>query len=163
MSPLPSFALESTRILLLIMILVICFSSSCSLFGGVSDEGRVTVVIENTDGSYDSFNVELNEVENKSEGVRGILDHLAKGKEKLYVGLVDGGYGAYVSAIGKIAESPTQGSYVMVYTSVNTDGYEGGPTVDYNGITLYQAGVGISSMTVTDGTVILFRLEVYEY
>lgn len=151
------------KILALIMILVICFSCSCTLFGGVSDEGSISVVVENADGSYDIFEADLGKVENKSEGVKGVLEYLSAADDKLYVNMTDGGYGAYVSAIGNIAESPADGAYVMIYTSFSTDSYEGGPTVNYNGMTLYQAGVGISGMSVADGTVILFRREVYEY
>ena len=77
--------------------------------------------------------------------------------------MIEGVYGAYVSAIGSISESSVDGIYVMVYTSVKTDAYEGSPTVEYEGVTLYQSGVGISDMSVAEGTVILFRLESSPY
>ena len=152
------------RILALLLVLVMSLMCSCSIFGGVSNEGSVSIVVENADGSYDVFEVDLVRVENKDEGVKGVLEYLSQEKnDKLYVEMVDGGYGAYVTAIGNITENPSDGAYVMVYTSVATDGYEGGPTVEYEGIVLAQSGVGISSMTVADGTVILFRIEAYEY
>ena len=77
--------------------------------------------------------------------------------------MTDSTYGAYISAIGSIKEDAATGSYVMVYTSISADSYEGAPTVDYNGTTLYQSGAGISAMKVESGTVILFRLESFSY
>ena len=69
----------------------------------------------------------------------------------------------FITAIGSIEQDPSAGAYVMVYTSVKTDSYEGAPTVQYGEMTLYQSGVGVKDMTVEDKTVILFRLEVYEF
>ena len=74
--------------------------------------------------------------------------------------MIDSTYGAYVSAIGSIKEDGASKTYVIVYTSVAADSYDGAPTVDYDGVTMYQAGVGLSGMTVEAGTIILFRLEV---
>lgn len=146
---------------LVVMLLSLC---SCGLiFGDVADAGDVTVVIENTDGSYDVFEVDLEKVENKSEGAKGILEYLSQGSDPLYVNMVDSSYGAYVSAIGNIKEDGSAGKYVIVYTSVATDSYEGAPTVQYGEATMYQAGVGLSGMSVEVGTIILFRLEVSPY
>ena len=137
---------------------------SCNLINNsVAEEGDVTIVIENVDGSYDVYDIVLESVENKGEGVKGIIEHLNKGDDKLYVEMVNGTYGAYISAIGSIKEDAASGSYVMVYTSIASDSYEGAPTVDYEGKTLYQSGVGMSSMNVESGTVVLFRLETYSY
>ena len=137
---------------------------SCNLINNsVAEEGDVTIVIENSDGSYDVYDLVLESVENKGEGVKGIIEHLNKGDDKLYVEMVNGTYGAYISAIGNIKEDAASGSYVMLYTSIASDSYEGAPTVDYDGTTLYQSGVGISSMNVESGTVVLFRLETYSY
>ena len=140
-----------------------CLCSCDLLKNSVAEEGDVTVVVENSDGSYDAYDLVLETVENKDEGVKGILEHLNKGDDKLYLEMTDSTYGAYISAIGKIKEDMASGSYVMVYTSIETDSYEGAPTVDYNDTTLYQSGVGISAMKVESGTVILFRLESFSY
>ena len=48
----------------------------------------------------------------------------------------------------------------MVYTSVAADSYEGAVTVDYEGVTMHQSGLGLSGMRIEAGTVIMFRLEV---
>ena len=151
----------ASALTLAIVILSLC---SCELiFGDVAETGDVTVVIENTDGSYDVFEVDLEKVENKSEGAKGILEYLSKGSDPLYVDMADSSYGAYVSAIGNIRENTAEGKYVIVYTSGAADSYEGAPTVQYKDVTMYQAGVGLSGMSVEVGTIILFRLEVSPY
>ena len=154
------------RILALLLALVIALFAltSCDiLFGDVADEGNVTVVVENTDGTYDVFKTNLDKVENKNEGAKGVIEHLNSGEDGLYLEMVDSTYGAYVSAIGNIRESLADKMYVIVYTSVAADSYEGAPTVQYGGVTLYQAGVGLSGMNVEEGTIILFRLEASPY
>ena len=149
-------------LLLALVIVLFAFTSCDILFGEVADEGNVTVVVENADGTYEVHDANLSRVENKSEGAKGIIEHLNK-NSNLYLEMVDSTYGAYVSAIGSIKESFADNKYVVVYTSVATDTYEGAPTVQYEGVTLYQAGVGLSGMTVDAGTVILFRLEASPY
>lgn len=148
------------RILALFLALVMAASllTSCSLiFGDVDDSGNFTVLVENTDGSYDVFKTNLDSLENKSEGAKGLLEQLNTSDKKLYLEMVDSTYGAYVSAIGNIREG--DGYYVIVYTSVASDSYEGAPTVEYEDATLYQAGVGLSGMKVEAGGIIMFRLE----
>ncbi len=148
--------------LLLALVTAALLLTSCSLiFGDVADSGNFTVLVENTDGSYEVYKTDLDSLENKSEGAKGVVEHLNTGDDRLYLEMVDGSYGAYVSAIGNIREG--DGSYVIVYTSVASDSYEGAPTVEYEGVTLYQAGVGLSGMTVEAGGVILFRLEKSPY
>lgn len=154
------------RILALLLALVIALFAltSCDiLFGDVADKGNVTVVVENADGSYDVFKTNLDAVENKKEGAKGVIEHIDGTNDKFYLEMVDSTYGAYVSAIGSIKESYADKMYVIVYTSVAADTYDGAPTLQYEGVTLYQAGVGLSGMTVEEGTVILFRLEVSPY
>ncbi len=148
--------------LLLALVTAVSLLTSCSfIFGDVADSGNFTVLVENTDGSYEVYKTDLDRLENKSEGAKGLLEHLNTSDKKLYLEMVDSTYGAYVSAIGNIREG--DGSYVIVYTSVASDSYEGAPTVEYEGSTLYQAGVGLSGMTVEAGGIILFRLEKSPY
>ena len=109
------------------------------------------------------FKTNLDKVENKNEGAKGVIEHIDETNERFYVEMVDSTYGAYVSVIGNIRESLADKMYVIVYTSVAADSYEGAPTVQYEGVTLYRAGVGLSGMTVEEGTIILFRLEASPY
>ena len=150
-------------ILLLTAICILSLSGCGFLFGEVAEEGDVSVVVEEADGSFSKFEVYLESVENKSEGAKGILEHLDGRNDRLYVEMTDGGYGAYVTAIGNLREDSSRGLYVIVYTSVKADSYEGAPTIEYDGVALYQAGLGLSGMTVEAGTVILFRLEESPY
>ena len=150
--------------LLLIVASVLMVFTSCDLlFGKVDDSGSFTVVVENSDGGFDVFKANLEEIENNKEGAKGVVEHLSKGDDGLYLEMVDSTYGAYVSAIGSIRESNADKVYVIVYTSVQTDSYDGAPTLQYEGVTLYQSGVGLSAMSVSEGGIILFRLEKSPY
>ena len=62
--------------LILTLALCLCALASCSLFGSVAEAGDVTVVIETEDGKYEVYKTYLEDVENKSEGVVGVLEHL---------------------------------------------------------------------------------------
>lgn len=155
------------RILALLLVIIVVSITSCvDIFGDVADTGNVTVVIENQDKSYDVYEVNLKDVdsENKKEGAKGIIDHLSeKDENALYAVMADGAYGAYVNEIGSLKNNEPTGYYIIVYTSVESDAYlgENVPTVNYEGITLYQSNSGISGMKIEPGTVILFRSEFY--
>ena len=155
------------RILALLLVIVVISITSCvNIFGDVADTGKVTVVIENLDKSYDVYEVNLKDVdsENKKEGAKGIIDHLSERDENaLSVVMVDSAYGAYVNEIGSLKNNEPTGYYIMVYTSVESDAYLGDniPTVNYKDTILYQSNAGISVMKIEPGTVILFRSEFY--
>lgn len=154
--------------ILVSMLLILTFLASmvsCNLiFGDVADEGDVTVVVEGSDGNFEVYKTYLENVVNKEEGAKGVIENLRdRENNPLYLEMVDSTYGAYVSEIGSIKEDSTEKKYVIVYTSVATDSYEGAPTVEYEGTTLYQAGLGLSGMKVEAGTIILFRLEKSPY
>ena len=154
------------RILSLIIVVVLLASAmvSCellSIFGSVAEEGDVTVVVEAVDGGYEVYKTYLENVENKDEGAKGVVEHLHNGEDKLHLVMEESTYGAFVTEIGSIKQDAVAGAYVMVYTSVKSDSYEGAPSVNYEETVLYQSGVGLSGMKVEPGTVILFRLESY--
>ena len=70
-----------TRILslALALVLVVMAMTSCSLlWGEVAEGGDVTVVIENADGTYEVYKTYLEEVENKQEGAKGVIEHLSE-------------------------------------------------------------------------------------
>lgn len=132
----------------------------------VGEEGDVSIVIENRDGSYTVYKAYLEEVANKSEGAFGVIQHLmAREDNPLTADIVDSDYGAYVNAIGTLIPDTMAGEFVSVYTSLEKDfgTWDGVATVNYNGTSLTASGVGITSMSVESGTVILFRIEVYTY
>lgn len=149
--------------LIIAVIMTVMALASCdliSMFGKVAEEGDVTVVVESADGSFEVYKTYLESVENKDEGAKGVIENLRDREENpLNLVMEDSTYGAFVTEIGSIKQA--DGAYVMVYTSVKSDSYEGAPSVEYDGMTLYQSGVGLSGMSVEAGTVILFRLESY--
>lgn len=130
------------------------------------DEGDVTVLVETDEGEYEVYRVYFEDVENKTSGAVGIFEHLAaRENSPLPSELDDTGYGAFVKSVGSLV--PQGNEYISLYTSEESDfavPSEWMPTVpevDYEGVTLKYAGVGLSSMTIKSGTVILCRLESY--
>ena len=97
-----------------------------------------------------------------SGGVLGALEYL-KENEGLTYTAIDGGYGAYLTALGSLEQNAAEGKYLYVYTSVASDmdvsAYA--QTVEYDGISLTSSGVGISEMTLTDGVIIYFTYIIY--
>ena len=152
------------RILALILCIAVTLIATVSCTAKVGESGDVTVVVEVSEGNYEVYKTYLENVENKDNGALGVLQNLkAREENPLHLVYSDSTYGAFVTEIGSIKEDSAAGAYVMVYTSNAADSYEGAATVNYGETVLYSAGVGISAMSVTEGTVILFRIEVYSF
>ena len=158
---------KTNRIISLIaLVLMLALSLTACVSGGVGSSGTATIVIEGADGSYTTYDVDLSKLEKRDEGAISLLEYVAsmEGSTLYYNVQWGGGYGAYVTSIGSLSPDPTC-EYISLYTSesadfaVATEYMPTVPTVTYSDITLTYAGVGLSSMTVNDGTVILFRLE----
>lgn len=151
------------RILSLILaIIMIVGLASCG--GTLAEEGDVSIVIENRDGSYTVYKTYLEDVTNKEEGAFGVIQHLMARKDNpLAADVEDSEYGAYFNSIGLLTPDTAAGEYVSIYTSLEKDfgTWDGVGTVEYDGMTLTASGVGITSMSAESGTVILFRIEVY--
>lgn len=145
--------------LVLVMALALASCGAFSIFGDVAEEGDVTVVVETADGSFEIYETSLESVENKEEGVKGVLENLCDREENPLHLVTDATN--FVTEIGSIKQDAASSAYVMIYTSLESDSYAGAPTVQYEGMTLYQSGFGIGDMTVKAGSVIFFRLEVY--
>ena len=134
--------------------------------GTLGEEGDVSVVIENRDGTYTVYKAYLEDVKNRGEGVYGVIQYLMERENNpLTADIVDSTYGAYVNAIGSLTPDTAAGEFVSVYTSLEKDfgTWDGVGTVDYEGKTLTAAGVGLTSMSAEKDTVVLFRIEVYNY
>ena len=149
------------KILALILVLITLLSFAACGTTEVAEEGGVKVVVENRDGTYEVYEVLLEEVTDKSEGAYSIIKHLSEREEKPVADIVESTYGAYVNAVGSL--TPVGNEYVAIYTSVEKDfsTYDTESEVKYDGKTLKVAGVGLSSMSVEKGTIILFRIETY--
>lgn len=159
------------KILSLILIVVMAVGLvSCNGFfdgilGGILGErGDVSVVVENRDGTYDVYKAYLEDVENKDEGVYGIIQLLmAREKNPLTADIVGSDYGAYVNSIGSLTPDTAKNEYVSIYTSLEKDfgTWEPVGVIEYEGITLKSSGVGLTSMSAEEGTIVLFRIETY--
>lgn len=153
-----------TKILSLIIIVVMAVGLvSCS--GILGERGDVTFVIENRDGSYEVYKAYLEDVENKDEGVYGVVELLIKReKNPLSADIAEAVYGAYINSIGSLTPDASKNEYISIYTSLEKDFSTREPVgvIEYEGVTLKSAGVGLSSMSAEKGTVILFRIETYE-
>ena len=134
--------------------------------GKVAKSGTAKIVVENGENDYTVYDVDLSELKSRDEGVISLLEHVAskEGSTLYYNVQWGGGYGAYITSIGSLSPNP-QNQYISIYTSekadfaVPTEWSPEVPTVKYGDMTLTYSGVGLSSMSIKDGTVILFRLE----
>ena len=154
----------STVALVLVMVLALSFTA-CST-GNIANSGTATLVVENRDGSYATYDVDLSKLEKRDEGAISLLEYVAslEGSTLYYNVQWGGGYGEYITAIGSLNPDPSC-EYISLYTTESADfavATEYMPvvaTAEYSGKTLTYSGVGLSSMHVKDGTVIMFRLE----
>ena len=150
---------------LLIIATALASFASCSE-GRVAKSGKAKIVVENGENDYTVYDVDLSELKSRDEGAMSLLEHVAskEGSPLYYNVQWGGGYGAYITSIGSLSPNP-QNQFIALYTSeksdfaVPTEWTPEVPTVKYGGMTLTYSGVGLSSMSIKDGTVILFRLE----
>ena len=158
---------KTNRIIsLLARVLMLALSFTACVSGGIAKSGTATLVVEGADGAYSTYDVDLSKLEKRDEGAISLLEYIAslEGSTLYYNVQWGGGYGAYITSIGSITPDPSC-EYISIYTTeaadfaVATDYMPEVPTVEYDGKTLTYSGVGLSTMTVNDGTVILFRLE----
>ena len=158
---------RTNRILAFILIAVITVLSLASCGGGnVASTGTAKIVIEKAEGDYTVYEADLSKLERRDEGAISLLEYIAslEGSALYYNVQWGGGYGAYITSIDTLNPNP-QNQYIAIYTTEEADfavPTEWSPTVataKYENITLTYAGVGLSSMHINDGTVILFRLE----
>ncbi len=154
-------------VLALALIMALSFTACAS--GNVADSGTATLAVENRDGTYTTYDVDLSKLEKRDEGAISLLEYVAslEGSSLYYNVQWGGGYGAYITSIGSLTPAASSTEYISLYTSEECDFgvpvelMPTVPTAEYNGETLTYSGVGLSSMHINDGTVILFRLESY--
>ena len=147
------------KILSLILAVVMIFSLvSCDAV--VGEQGDVTFVIENRDGTYDVYKMYLEDVENRDKGALGVIESLnARENNPLPVDMA----GTWMNSIGSLLPDSEKHEYISIYTSLERDFGTGdfAATIEYEGQTLTTSGFGIESMSVEAGTVILFRIETW--
>ena len=143
---------------LILAIVMIVGLASCG--ATVGEEGDVTFVIENRDGTYDVYKMYLEDVEDKDRGALGVIDSLNKRENNpLPVDMS----GTWMNSIGSLTPDGTKNEYVALYTSLERDQgtWDGVGSVEYEGMTLVASNFGIDGMSVEKGTVILFRIETW--
>ena len=149
------------RLLALTIALAITLLSLTACGGTDSNctEGTLTLVI--FDEVAVEYEVDLSLV-GEGTGLMPVLSYLSENEGLTYTA-TDGGYGAYLTALGTLCENAAEDKYLYVYTSVESDfdvsAYA--MTVEYDGVTLTSSGVGISEMSLTDGAVIYVTYIVY--
>ncbi len=158
--------MKTKRILSFVIIFALLLSMLASCAGGdVALDGVAKVVIETEasgDGKYIVYAVELSKLENRDEGVLSLLEYIKENNADFDYSVTDGIYGAYVDRISQLSPSSAKNEYIGVYTTEAADATTGTEDrVFAMNLTFYYAGVGISSMTVSDGTVVLFRIGSY--
>lgn len=126
-------------------------------------KGDVTIVIAPLEGEATEYTVDLSDIA-EGGGVVAILDYL-KDNEGLEYITEDSGYGAYLTKVGVLVEKPEVGEFIYLYTSVakDFDVSEYASTVEYQGKTLTNSGVGVSSMSVEDGAIIYITIIKFNY
>ena len=126
-------------------------------------KGEVTIVIAPLEGEATEYTVDLSDIA-EDGGVVAILDYLQANKGLKYTS-EDRGYGAYLTKVGVLEEKPEEGEFIYLYTSVakDFDVSEYASTVEYQGKTLTDSGVGVSSMSVEDGAIIYITIIKYSY
>ena len=148
---------------LVVIISMLMSFAACKKTGDVADSGTATVVVAVGD-DVRSYTVKLDEIDG-AVGAIALLDYL-KGKGELDYTSVDSGYGPYLTAVGHLAENPSEGIYVGIWTSVEADQDRESiyaTSVEYNGNTLYSTAVGMQEINVPDGAIIYFGELVYSY
>ena len=158
---------KTNKILAFILVAVITVVSLASCGGGnVAKSGAATVVVERAENDYAVYDVDLSKLERRDEGAISILEYIAslEGSTLYYNVQWGGGYGAYITSIDTLNPNPAN-QYIAIYTTeeadfaVPTEWSQTVATAKYGEMTLTYSGVGLSSMHISDGTVILFRLE----
>ena len=153
-----------TATLIILSLLVSCGDA---FVGGPSIEGNIaTVVLDYGDNNYRVYEIELDKLTDRSQGAYSLLLY-AKENEGLKLDAPNSTYGVYINSIGDLKPDASKNEYVAIYTSVESDFSV--PTADfpevkeltYHGVTLKAAGVGISSLTVVERAVFLFRIETF--
>lgn len=150
----------------LVLLIALAALFACVQKGEVSGDSMTLVLTDGADYTQ-VFEVDLNAMSyNEETGLMNVLQSLRL-QEKLDYQATDSGYGAYLTAVGKLSEDAAAGRYISVYTSVEKDKatFEGAENYQFlsnEGIVIcYPSGVGASAMSIEDGCVIVITYVTY--
>lgn len=155
----------------------LCFSafflSACAEEKGEALQGTATVVLDRGgEDGYAVFSLSLAEAGlTAADSAIDVLDALQAAGDFYYEGDA-GPYGVSLSEMGKTEDgakipllSPQGREYIAIYTSVEEEGNPDpdsyGGTAEYDGIQVFYAMLGISSLSIESGVVYYFAVEAY--
>lgn len=140
-------------LLLLLVVAIVCATSFALAACNDPDVMTVnaTVIVGDTVYNIQDYKCSTN------ASVDVLLSYLTENKD-LHIKFTESAYGKYITEIGTLAPQGTD--WICFYTSVESDkditAYA--TTIEYNGTTLYSAGVGVSSAKIVDGGVYAFKV-----
>ncbi len=143
----------STIIIAIAMCLVLVVAAGCNADVTVGSEGTASLIITTDTDELTTYTVMLEDLEDNT--VVSLLDYLVD-TEELHLVYTDSTWGAYITEIGTLAEDYTTGTYIYLYTSVDSemDTSAYATSLEVAGVTVYSSGLGVTSMSLTDGCVI---------
>lgn len=152
---------SKVAVIVCIMLALVLCAVACQ--PDTPSKGEVTIVIAPLEGEATEYTIDLSDIA-EGGGVVAILDYLQANKGLKYTS-EDRGYGAYLTKVGVLEEKPEAGEFIYLYTSVakDFDVSEYASTVEYQGKTLTNSGVGVSSMSVEDGAIIYITIIKFNY
>ena len=139
-----------------VLLCVSCCFVACREEKNNNASGTFSIVLDEPSG-YKVYTLDVSMV--KDDGIMDALKYLET-NEGVVLDYTVSTYGAYFKRVGNVIENATNGSYVYFYTNKSSDfdvsAYA--TTFDYNGTLLTSSGLGVNSMTVENGTIILVSL-----
>ena len=153
---------KTKKLLSLILCVFLAFSlMACNTPNNDKDSpdtpsASVTLVFEDTtDNTPNAYEVKLSEL-SEGEGIIPLFTYVCE-KNGLEFAMREDGV---IEKIEHLENDYSKNSYIYVYTSLDADkdvsAYRS--TVNYNGVTLTSAGVGVSDMHLEDGVIIYVGL-----
>ena len=147
-----------TKIIVLALALMLALASFVACKPESDPEGEITLVIAGE--TTEVFTVGISEIDGE-KNVLTLVAHL-KNEGKLDYKTDSTGY---FTEIGSVKQNPSEGKYVGIWTSVESDFDEASiytTTKIYEGVTVKSSAVGAKDMTLKDGAVIYFSYLIYE-
>ncbi len=140
------------------MCLVLVVTAGCYADVPAGSSGTASLIITTDTDELTTYTVSLEKLEDAT--AVSLLEYLVDTQE-LHLVIEDGSWGAYITEIGTLVA--TADTWISIYTSVESDKDTSSycTTVDIDGITVYTSGLGVTSMSLSDGCVIYITLGSY--
>ncbi len=148
----------STILLVLVLVLTIAMAAGCDADVSNGATGTATLIVEGD--QLTTYTVSIDQLE-EANGI-ALLEYLAD-NEGLHLATTDSEYGLYITEIGTLVAADDYSTWISLYTSIESDkdtsSYS--TTLTVEGVTVYSSGLGISSMSISDGCTIYITLGSY--